>query len=125
MSSENLAGFLGKATKLGREVISRCVAPEPFKVYVSTGAAEAWQGTDDDELVEALVVAGPNNTDTIRFSLYEAVGAANYLPLNAKDSVRLGGIRYDDIHLKFMAAGDSIHILRVIADGPMSGADTV
>ncbi len=125
MTSENLAGFLGKATQTGREVITRIVAPDPFKVITSSAADEVWQGTDDGELAEILIIAGPDNTDAIQFSLYAAVGAANYLPLYAKDSIRFGGIKYSDIHFKFLADGDSIHIMKVDADGPLSGADTV
>lgn len=125
MTSENLAGYLGKAVPYGREVITRIVAPKPFKIITSVGVDELWQGTDADELAEILIVAGPDNTDVIQFSLYAAVGAANYLPLYAKDSIRFGGVKYSDIHLKFLVAGDSIHIMRVAADGPMSGADRV
>lgn len=125
MTSENLAGFLGKATRTGREIITRIVAPDPFNIITSVAADETWQGTDADEQAEVLIVAGPDNTDAIQFSLYAAVGSANYLPLYAKDSIRFGGIKYNDIHFKFLAAGDSIHIMKVAADGPLSGADTV
>lgn len=125
MTCENLAGFLGKATATGREVITRIVAPDPFNVITSVSADETWQGDSEDELAELLIIAGPDNTDAIQFSLYSAVGAANYLPLYAKDSVRFGGVRYSDIHFKFLADGDSIHIIRIAADGPLSGADTV
>ena len=124
-SYENLAGFLGKACPTGREVITRIVAPDPFKIHTSTGVDETWQGDSEDELAEVLIIAGPENTDAIQLSLYSAVGAANYLPLFAKDSIRFGGIKYSDIHLKFLADGDSIHIMKVAADGPLSGADTV
>lgn len=115
-SNENLAGYLGKAVPSGREVITRVVAPDPFRVHTSTAADETWQGTDNDELAEVLVIAGPDNTDAIHFSLYAAVGAANYFPLYAKDSVRFGGIKFSDIHLKFLADGDSIHVMKVVAD---------
>jgi len=125
MTSENLAGYLGKACPTGREVITRIVAPDPFTVHTSTGDAEVWQGTDDGELAEVLVIAGPDNVDVIQFSLYNVVGAANFIPLNAKDSVRLGGIRFSDIHLKFITTGDTIHIIKVPADGPMSEAEIV
>ncbi len=125
MSSENLVGFLGKAVSRGREVITRLVAPQPFLVLESTSAGETWQGTNDDEMAEIIIIAGPDNTSPVEFALYGAVGLANYLPLNAKDSVKLGGIKYSDIHLKFQADGDMIHIMRVVADGPLSGASTV
>ena len=125
MSSENLAGFLGKAVQHGREVITRLVSPKPFLVLTSSIADETWQGTDDDEMAEIILVAGPNNTAPIELALYAAVGLTNYIPLNAKDSVKLGGIKYSDIHLKFEDAGDSIHIMRVVADGPLSGASKV
>ena len=123
MTSENLAGYLGKAVPHGREVITRIVAPEPVVIHTSTGDDETWQGTDDNELAEVLIVAGADNVDTIQFSLYAAVGAANFLPLNAKDSIRFGGVRFSDIHLKFITSGDSIHIMRVEADE--SGATIV
>jgi hypothetical protein len=125
MSSENLAGFLGKAVQHGREVITRLVSPKPFLVLESTSAGETWQGTNDDEMAEIVLIAGPNNTAPVDLALYGAVGLTNYIPLNAKDSVKLGGIKYSDIHLKFADAGDMIHIMRVVADGPLSGASTV
>jgi hypothetical protein len=125
MSSENLAGYLGKAVQFGREVITRIVAPKPCVIHESTTANEVWQGTDDNELAEVLIIAGGENTDVIHFSLYQAVGLTNYLPLYAKDSVRLGGVKYSDIHLKFLDAGCKIHIFRVEADGPIAGVDTV
>ncbi len=125
MTSENLAGYLGKACPTGQEIITRIVAPEPFAVITSTAADETWQGDSEDELAEILIIAGPENTDAIQFSLYSAVGAANYLPLFAKDSIRFGGIQYSDIHLKFLADNDSIHIMRVPADGAIEDADTV
>ncbi len=125
MTSENLAGYLGKACPTGQEIITRIVAPEPFFIHTSTAADETWQGDNEDELAEILIIAGPENTDAIQFSLYSAVGAANYLPLFAKDSIRFGGIQYSDIHLKFLASDDSIHIMRVPADGAIEDADTV
>lgn len=125
MSSENLAGYLGKATQIGREVITRIVAPDPFTIHTSTAVDETWQGDTEQELVEVLLIAGPENTEAIQFSLYTAVDLVNYLPLYAKDSIRFGGIKFSDIHLKFLADGDSIHIMKIAADGPMSGADRV
>ncbi len=125
MTCENLAGFLGKATALGREVISRTVPPDPFSIHTSTAVDEVWQGTDNDELAEVLIIAGPENADAIQFSLYAAVAATNYLPLFAKDSIRFGGIKFSDIHLKFLGDNDSIHIMRVPADGAIENADTV
>lgn len=125
MTCGNLTGFLGKATAIGREVISRIVAPDPFTVITSSGDDETWQGTDSGELAEIIIIAGPENTDAIQFSLYAAVATANYLPLFAKDSIRFGGIRYSDIHLKFLADNDSIHIMKIAADGPIEDVDTV
>ena len=124
-SYENLAGFLGKACPTGREVITRIVGPDPIKVLTSVSPNETWQGNSEDELAEVLIVAGAENTDVVYFALYAAVGSANYLPLYAKDSIRLGGIKYSDIHLKFLDSGCKAHIFKVVADGPLSGADTV
>ncbi len=114
--NEILAGYLGKAVPSGREVITRVVAPDPFRVHTSSAPDETWQGDNNDESAEILIIAGPENTDAIQFSLYAAVGSANFLPLFAKDSVRFGGIKFSDIHLKFLADGDSIHIMRIAAD---------
>ncbi len=125
MSSENLAGFLGKAVSRGREVITRLVAPKPILVLESTSAGETWQGTNDAEMAEILIIAGPDNTSAVDFALYAPVGLTNYIPLNAKDSVKLGGIKYSDVHLKFQGDGDMIHIMRIVADGPLSGASKV
>lgn len=116
MVNKNLAGFLGKATSLGREVITRVVAPDPFTVHTSTSVDETWQGDTEQELAEVLLIAGPENTEAIQFSLFAVVGSTNYLPLYAKDSIRFGGIKFSDIHLKFLASGDSIHIMKVAAD---------
>jgi len=125
MASEHLKGYLGKATSFGRELISRGASPKPIVLVTGVGINDTWVGTDDTELDEVLIVAGAANNGDVRLSLYAVVGAANYVTLTAKDSVKLGGVKYDDINLKFIADGDTVSILRVEADGALADAETV
>lgn len=125
MSNENLVGYLGKATVVGREVISRLTSPQPFVVHTATSDGETWQGSTDEAISQVLLIANPQNVQGIRFSLYEPVGATNYIELFGQDSFELGGILLSDIHLQFVQAGDSIHLAYSIADGELEELDIV
>lgn len=121
--AENLAGFLGKATQNGREVITRIQSPEPFLILTATTAGETWQGTDERALAEVIVAAGRDNEDAVSVSLYAPVGADNYMDLEAKDSIKTGGLKFSDIHLKFSRVGQQIHLMYTFADGELADAD--
>lgn len=123
--AENLAGYLGKATRAGREVITRIVPPKPFVVLTATAVGETWQGPSDHILAEIMILAGRDNEDAVQISLYEAVSTDNYLDLEAKDSLIFGGLKLSDIHLKFSRVGQQIHLAYSLADGDFEEADTV
>jgi len=127
MSKHDLLGYLGKATQVGREVIGRYAAPEPFYVHTATADGEAWTwpGVDAD-VSELLILAGSKNLGSMKLSFYEAVTASNYLPLFGQDSFEAGGIKLSDIYITFETAGDSVHIAYVKAgEGDLEDLDTV
>jgi len=122
---EKLTGYLGKATAIGREVLARIAPPEPFVVLTSSAPAETWNGAAGIKLAQIVIIAGSENTGKVQVSLYEAVGASNYIDLNATDYVDFGGLDLDDIHLKFEASGDKVHLMYILAEGDIEDADKV
>ena len=122
---EVLLGYLGKATQVGREVLGRVVSPQPFVKVTATADDEVWAGTEDIYLAQVIIIANANNAGAVQFSLYEVVGASNYIDLWAKDSYDFGGVKLSEIHLKFAKAGDAIHLAHTVADGELADMETV
>lgn len=125
MATEHVAGYIGKATSIGREFIVRGPSPKPIVLLTGSGANDTWQGDDDNELIEVIILADKSNAGDIQVSLFAAVSSDNYIPLAAKDSIKLEGIKYSDIHIKIVSDGDKVTILRSEADGDLTNAETV
>jgi hypothetical protein len=127
MAKHDLLGYLGKATEVGREVIGRFTAPQPFLILTATSDGETWTWPGDDaNLAQMLMMMGTTNQGRIQFSLYEPVGAANYMEFFGQDSFEFGGVNLSDIYLTFEKAGDHIHLAYEIAgEGDLADLDTV
>lgn len=104
-----IRGHLGKAKPQGREVLGADV--QPFQVIVSTGDASVWQGAaGQGDISELVILASADNTGYVQVAIDAAVGALNYFPLLAGDTLGLDGLTLDQLHLKFEKNADKVHL---------------
>lgn len=104
-----LVGYLGRATQQGREVLD-LGSMQPFQMVTSTGAGFTWVGTDTTALGDLIVLANKDNIGEVRVAVDLAVGAANYFPLKAGDSLGLPGVSLSQVNLWFADNTDKLHL---------------
>lgn len=107
-NADSLTGYLGKATRRGREIHSRSGAVMQDVVhYTGSGANDDVQG-DDIECAELLVMAHPDNAGRVWVRTGEAATTSNAWPLDAGEIFSFNVENLSDLQMLIVTSGEKI-----------------
>ena len=110
-----LMGWDGQSRRMLRASQSgalHAVAPQAkgIKTYTGVGGGHAF-ALDNMETTEVLIQAGKANAGYVRFSIGEAVGAANYYELYTEDTFTLAVDNTNRINVLVQTSGEKVLVV--------------
>lgn len=103
--NESVKGYLGKATKLGREIFGAKI--QDVKHYTGSGANNTKQGSNDP-CAEIMCMAHPDNTGRVWVRTGTTATVNNAWPLNAGEEINFNVANLDELRMLIETSGEKL-----------------